>query len=176
MLHSPRKPRAPAPARRWTAAAWWRLPLCSFAAFVRRTVTRGRTHRRRMRVRGRGARAARGHPPTPRRTKRAGRIAPAARAAAPRGRPTLGDPDEPPPGHGRDRLVEPRRGRVAVLGPGRLARRHPLGRHRGLVLLAGQPLARVGRLALVADDLAPGGVVAVDLLEELVDELVGGDL
>jgi hypothetical protein len=55
-----------------------------------------------------------------------------------------------------------------------LERREPLGRHRRRVLLGGEPLARVGGLRLVADDRLARGVVAVDLLEELVDELLVG--
>src|SRR4051794_24192119 len=67
-----------------------------------------------------------------------------------------------------------RRGLVGgLLG---LQRGEALRRHRRLVLVLGQPGAGLGGRALVAHDLLAGLVVAVDLGEELVDEVLGPDL
>ncbi len=57
-----------------------------------------------------------------------------------------------------------------------LHRRHALGRHRGRVLVLGQPRAGLGGVGLVAHDALAGRVVLVDLGEQLVDQLLGLDL
>ena len=90
-------------------------------------------------------------------------------------------PGEPAPGDRRGLLVEARRRGLAAglalrAGGLRLHRRDPLGRHRGRVLVLGQPLLGLGGGALVTDDALAGGVVLVDLGEQLVDQVLGLDL
>src|SRR5262249_8852897 len=62
------------------------------------------------------------------------------------------------------------------LGRRRFHRREALGRHRGGVLVLGQPLLGLGGRVLVADDALAGCVVLVDLGEQLVDQVLGLDL
>jgi hypothetical protein len=50
------------------------------------------------------------------------------------------------------------------------------GLDRRFVLVLRQPAGCLGGLVVVHDDLLPGRVVLVDLLEQLLDEILGGDL
>jgi hypothetical protein len=45
-----------------------------------------------------------------------------------------------------------------------------------LVLSLRQPAGCLGGFGVVDDDLLPGRIVRVDLLEQLLDEMLGGDL
>ena len=65
---------------------------------------------------------------------------------------------------------------LLLLGGGRFERGYPLRRHRGRVLVLLEPAPRLGGGDLVALHLLAGGVVAIDLCEELVDEALGGYL
>ena len=91
-------------------------------------------------------------------------------------RPATGETASSSAARGLEHAVEHGVGLRVLLRRGGLERRDALGRQRGEVLVLREPRAGLGGLALVALDGAPRRVVAVDLLEELVDELGRGDL